>query len=318
MEEYNIAKSLGFAEEGNQWFVYRLPYLKVENAKVFHENDMQVYLPVTEIKTKDRKGQEKVVKQPKVLNYLFVLATRAQVDQLSQNNSVSPVYAHRNQGEIKKSADKWLTVPNSQMHMLMTVIQNNDSVVDFTTPDEQVLKKGDRVEVTEGPFKGVEGVLLTSQGAKGGKVYVALSNNEGVITAMIPDDCIQVVEFSRNNDHLYRRIEAFEKVLDQVFETYSKQRFLSTEQSASLLLFVTRYSNLQNLTYVNSAKLTACRYAALYLLGQDKEAEECLSRFYVSVQGSQSARRSARRSPSAQKYIDQWRSRVNELKSQIS
>lgn len=310
MEEYNIAKSLGFAEEGNQWFVYRLPYLRVEYADVFHENGMQVYLPVTETKTKDRKGQEKIVKQPKVLNYLFVLATRAQVDKLSVEKSVSPVYSHRNKDEIRKSSDKWLTVPNSQMHMLMTVIQNNDSVVNFSALDEQLLKKGDRVEVIDGPFKGIEGVLLTSQGAKGGKVYVSLSNTEGLLSALVPEDYLRVVEFSRSNDHFYRKIEAFEKILNEAVETYRMQQYLDTDQRANLQMFLTRYDRLRNLTHVNNARLTACRYAALVLLGRDNEAEACLTNFDEETQKSASSKRSARRSPSAQKYIDLWRTRV--------
>lgn len=301
-----ISESLGFIESGNQWYVYHSSSITPDwKKKAFDDLNMQVYQPVTTIKTHDKKGREKVTTSPKVFNYIFVLANRRQVSALNATDQIHPIYAHRNEGEIQSASKRWLLIPHNQMHILMRAIENSEEI-ELITPEEHLLEKGDKVLVIDGPFKDVEGILITSQGANGGKVYVSLTNTEGITTAKIPEEYIKVIEFSRHNDHFYRKIEAFEKILNKIFATYSTSQFLDAEQRANLQFFVNRYDQLRNLTYVNHAKLTACRFAALKLLGRDTEADECLKKFNQDTQQSKSRRRSSHRSPSAQKYLDKW------------
>lgn len=282
----SIAEALGFKEECNKWYVYCIPHPSDEKKKPFIEMGMQVYMP-------------------KLFNYVFVLATRKQVDALIMLDHIYPIYNHRVKGEILSSSKTWLTVPTHQMHALMQAIENQEEI-DIVAPEEYQLEKGDKVLVTAGSFAGLEGVLLTSQGSRGGKIYVGITNTEGFLTAMIPDEYLKVIEFSRSNDHFYRRIEACEKVLEESLETLKQDKILKKEQRAYLQFFLERFDSLTNLTHVNHARLVACRFAALSLLGKHDEAESCIRQFEAETAQSKSKRRSAKRSPSAQKYINKW------------
>lgn len=283
----SIAAALGYnEEEGKQWFVYRIQHMTEARKKLFADKEMQVYAP-------------------NLYGYVFVLSTRKQVNMLYTESLIAPIYTHHAKSEIIKDRDRYVTIPPVQMHSLMCVIENSREPVEIIAPTSEQLEKGDIVLITSGLFAGVEGTLITSQGAKGGKIFVALNQSEGITTTSIPEEHIKVLEFSRGNDHFYRKIEAFQKTLDSIIKAYQTTHLLDSNQKAHLLYFLTRYDSLRNLTRVNLAKLTVCRFAALRLLGRSSEAESCLKHFQDETESTQSGRRSARRSPSVQQYLDE-------------
>lgn len=383
----NIASFLGYKEEGNDWYVYRVPRLSVNCKKAFEDNGMQVYLP-TYKRTIQSKAFSKAksnsdcivrtVETPKILDYVFVLANENQVNALAKLLNICPVYCHHdfdelkirqkeieklnslktnlevklfnlskeknsstsnesqkisikdqikktlaklnalNDSQNKNTWERWTKVPNKQMHSLMIIVQGLEQDMEFCTPAEQVLDKGDKVKVVGGRFKGVEGILITNQGSNSGQVYVSVTNGIGAMTAKIQDKYVQVLEFSRNTNHFYYKIAAFEKLLDQYLQIRSKGQRLNSEQEANLRFFLFRYESLTGLTRVNAAKLVACRYVAYKLLGQHTEADLCLQFHDEECNSTKKNQRAAKRSKSGQEYIDKWVERVRQSQRQVS
>lgn len=90
-EMATIAERLHFQEEGRAWYVYRIPYLGEKDCADFVRYGMQPYLPTYEDKVRMRGGRTLVVRRPKILNYLFVLATAEQVAALLRESGTCPL-----------------------------------------------------------------------------------------------------------------------------------------------------------------------------------------------------------------------------------
>lgn len=296
-----------YLEEGREWYVYRIPYLTVGSKDRFLSAGMQVYLP-TYTQVTFQRGKILTVEKPKILDYIFVLATAEQVSRMIGLDNVRPVFRHHAPGE--DCTERWLTVPSLQMHRFMLLVQGYEKSVEFCKPDCALLEKGDVVRITDGQFRGVEGVLMTSQGRSGGEVYVELSEGLGVKTVRIPDSAIQVLSVSRDSNRFCRNLQAFEKVLEQALQTRRTDGFITEMQREKLEAFLFRYSELRDLTYVNQAKMAACRYAANMLLQHADKARECLTRYETEINGSKNGRRASRRSATAADYINGWLARM--------
>lgn len=251
---------------------------------------------------------------------LFDLKDRLQDENLpaDQHISLKTEYSAlfsryvRDFGESRRRmSSRFTIIPKRQMHSLMIVVEGYEREVDFHTSDEMLVQKGDRVRVISGPCAGVEGILMTNQGCrKGGRVFVSVEMNRGVITKQIPDECIQVLEFSRNTNHVTRCFKAVEALLDQCLTTVVNGNELTSFQRTSLEFMLVRYSCLTNLTVANEAKLTAFRYVAHSLLFQFDKAEAALQTFLTKTQNEKTYRDNVRRSPATMAYIERWKQRL--------
>lgn len=225
-------------------------------------------------------------------------------------------YIQRFGNSRKQMSSRFTIIPKRQMHSLMIVVEGYEHEVDFVTPDELLLQKGDRVRVVSGLCKGVEGILVTTQGSrKGGRVFVSIVLNHGVYTAKVSDECVQVLEFSRATNHVTRSFKAVEALLDECLSTIENGKTLSPYQRASLEFTLLRYACLSNLTVLNEAKLTAFRYVAHTLLLQHDEAKSALQAFVTKTKEVKSYRNNIKRSPAAIEYIQKWKQRLTSLKA---
>ncbi|MBQ0063637.1 MAG: hypothetical protein KBS94_06390 [Prevotella sp.] len=312
----DVAKRLGYREEGKLWYVYRIPYLKISVKECFEDVGMQVYLP-TYFVERIRNGRMIKEEKPKILNYLFVLADIEQINSLIAIENLRPMYRHRCEGEIFNERDKWQTIPSKQMYSLMIVAQGYEGEMEFCVPESQKLERGDKVRVVAGQYNGLEGVLIKSQGCKDGRIYVGITNGFGTFTTAISENCVKVLEFSSETNHFFRKIEAVEKLHTQAIERIKTGKELNDEMKSSLKSFLFRYSELGGLTHVSKAKLTACRYVAMRLLGRHQDAEACMNNFFTEVENDKNRRRALKRWPTAQKYIDKWVQAVDAVWSQM-
>lgn len=319
-EAGNIAHNLGFDEEGRDWYVYNIAFFREKIAKRFDDEQLKYYhRTYTERIPRDpvtgRESHE--VTRSKMLNYVFVLATETEVASFAGKYSINPVYRYRAKIEPvfqKHGISQWQTIPKSQMHSLMLIVEGYVKQVDFCTPTEQMLEKGAEVLVTEGRFAGVQGKLITNQGSrKGGCVYVRIDGKRSVRTSKVPEEHIQVLRLGKDPNFFYRKVRAFEAVLDECIERKMKSEPLLPEQRAHLEFFLFRYARLEGLTMVNAAKLSACRYVAYILLGKRKEATQELQRFENEATSTREGRKNLKRSPSALNYINNWKRKVEKV-----
>lgn len=293
----DIATTLGYREEGNTWFLYRIQRFKDYHQEWLKEVGLQLYAPKNS------------------LGYHFVLGTTEQVDALYNLRQIGPLRTRPGEYKGMRTHEKtFQTVGSKDMRSLMIILENRCEEVEFCTPEQHLLEKGDRVRVVTGEFKGVEGILLQNQGARdGGRVYVSLGDDIGVATAKVPDECIQVLEFAKGTNHFYYKHQAIEQLLTEALATHKYEGKINSYQQVALDYFMFRYEYLSNLTFLNLARWVACKYAALRLLSQRDKAEAALADYYQWRKTNKKARRSSLRTPAAQEYIDQWVKRVADI-----
>lgn len=316
-EVCHIAERLGYDETDREWYVYNIPYFTENIRKIFEKTNIKYYHPTyTEVVKGEKKGTKpRTLTRSKTLSYVFVIATKEEVEELKSNYSINPVYRHINHYDDKPALrnpnDRWLTLSKNEMHSVMLIAEGYEKTVTFITPSQHMLELGDRVLIIDGDFVGVEGILITNQGSrKGASVFVSINGTEGMLTSRIPDDNIQVLELGKGSDRFYRKIKSFEGVLEECLSCKAANKVLTGEQLANLFFFLVRYERLQGLTLVNAAKLCACRYAALMLLGRKEKAKETLQKFFDDTNSSREGRKNIKRSPSSLNYIDSWKNKV--------
>ena len=307
----SIATEMGYIEDDRLWYVYRVPRMQVSDKLPFADAGMQTFLPTSSVAVKDERGRVvRTVLRPKLPNYLFVLATPRQMQQYYEHHGVQPIIRKRHTD--LSLAQRHLVVPTPQMHLFMQVVSVMDQEVTFEWGDDELLVKGDHVLVAEGPFRGVEGTLLTNQGCHQGRVYVSLASGLGVLTAQIPDEYLQVLSFRRDNTHFYKKMQAYERVLDGCLATYRTDGRLQPQQRKHLQGFLFRYSRLGELTHASHARLVACRYATHRLLAQRAQAEAELNAYKALREIDAARRRADKRSSSARDTIEEWCRKIEE------
>ena len=86
---------------------------------------------------------------------------------------------------------KILTVPPKQMESFIAIAGNEDERILYMNPDELHLTNGDRVRVTDGPFKGAEGILIKIENKREKRVVVKIDGVAAVATASISRTLIE-------------------------------------------------------------------------------------------------------------------------------
>lgn len=168
-----------------------------------------------------------------------------------------------------------MVITDREMDMFIKTVslyQNGAPIVDIS---ERELQKGDVVRVTGGPFAGVEGVLVTQKGKEGGKVVVNISHLVSVTTVDIEPQYIQVVKFSNENKHIYRKMDAFLPKVKAMIGKRSGGICLAEEERVELQKFLNSYAEAETGTLNSAAKLKTLVFMAYIALGMDDYAARC-------------------------------------------
>lgn len=168
-----------------------------------------------------------------------------------------------------------MVITDREMDMFIKTVslyQNGAPIVDIS---ERELQKGDVVRVTGGPFAGVEGVLVTQKGKEGGKVVVNISHLVSVTTVDIEPQYIQVVKFSNENKHIYRKMDAFLPKVKAMIGKRSGGICLEEEERVELQKFLNSYAEAETGTLNSAAKLKTLVFMAYIALGMDDYAARC-------------------------------------------
>lgn len=168
-----------------------------------------------------------------------------------------------------------MVITDREMDMFIKTVslyQNGAPIVDIS---ERELQKGDVVRVTGGPFAGVEGVLVTQKGKEGGKVVVNISHLVSVTTVDIEPQYIQVVKFSNENKHIYRKMDAFLPKVKAMIGKRSGGNCLAEEERVELQKFLNSYAEAETGTLNSAAKLKTLVFMAYIALGMDDYAARC-------------------------------------------
>lgn len=143
------------------------------------------------------------------------------------------------------AVQRYQTIPEAEMRQFRKVIELHIQAGVKSLSMHTGLVDGDFVKVISGPFEGLQGTLITSQGKQGGRVVIKLSDNLYYDTLTIPVDNLEVITFSKKSFHVYKKFNAYNaRILTTMEHLYSAEG-LTTDDMASCVAFIRRYSNLQ-------------------------------------------------------------------------
>lgn len=258
-----------------RWYVCKATYGTIPYREKLQEACFKFFLP-TYFEMKNIGGRKVRVEKPSVMNYIFVYADAEELYDFTKRTAnlravLKPAPKHRE--DIRSYNDFILSIPDRQMEMFMKSIGQYDKAVPFFKPNEVELEKGDLVRIIGGPFEGVEGVLMTSQGKDGGRVMMSVGNLAIMPTLEIEPKYIQVLEFAKKGKHLYKKFDSFiEKArvaLDHFHNPKSVKPSDLVKDNVAMQQFVQRFGELYTPTVNARLKLKVFMLVCYTCLGKD-------------------------------------------------
>jgi transcription antitermination factor NusG len=161
------------------WYVLRITYNRALKCKEkLDEIGIKNFIPMHYIM--DIKGNKKKRKLvPVIQNLIFVYTTKLTIDRIKQNTEMSSYIRYM----MDKSLGKPMTVPNKQMEDFIAIAEGNDDKIMYLSAKEIPLKRGDKVRITKGIWRGVEGEFLRVKGDR--RVVVIIQGIIAVATVFI-------------------------------------------------------------------------------------------------------------------------------------
>jgi len=138
--------------ENKNWYaIYTKPRHEKKAAELLIEKDFEVYLPML-TKVRQWKDRKKKIDMPLFSSYLFVnFHYRDRFNVLETHGVV----------KIINFGGKPAVVPDWQIGSLKQMLEFPD-----TLQTEQYLNPGEIVEITEGPMRGIRGMVMKNKGAR--------------------------------------------------------------------------------------------------------------------------------------------------------
>lgn len=174
-----------------------------------------------------RKGSHVTrIRKPLTCNYIFLRST------LTGLRCFRSLYSDYNLIR-NRAGEGYLTVTDHELENFRRVAMAYGNNMPCFKPDETELQKGDKVKILDGPFKDVEGYLVTKKGKDGGRVVISISGLMAVETIEIAPEYLQVIEFAKGSKHIYDKLDSFEPRLRQTISTLINKRSRSVKKSRS-------------------------------------------------------------------------------------
>lgn len=163
-----------------KWFVMRSTYSREMKARdILDKDGIECYVPTR--KARRFEGDTAIDEEvPLVHNFIFVWTYRDFMDTYKRRmETVCPLrYA------IDKSTGKPMVVREKEMEDFMRVTQEASDSIRYLNDPEELLRKGQDVEVIHGPFTGVQGKIVRFHRDR--RVVVSLAGLMAVAMSSMP------------------------------------------------------------------------------------------------------------------------------------
>lgn len=195
-------KSVGYAlSEGvRYWFPIRATHHRAqkvyERMAELHNDRLTPYLPTLcriEYSNEDvDRPSQQVKEEPLDGGLLFVQCTLADFRELLQCQipGLTPYYNHFATNEFGRN--EYLVVPDRQMESFRIIVESRNQEIIVRQTDLPPIIEGDRVMVTDGPFAGVEGIVMKHKHQK--RVFVQLQGVGIYATAYVPEAFLRLMK----------------------------------------------------------------------------------------------------------------------------
>lgn len=187
-------KNIYIRSDKKLWFALRVSYnreLKLQ--KHIKELGYETFIPMT-IKERECKGILKKELKPAISNLLFVNILPDEMEAIRRDSAIDYPIRY-----IKDYATKGPTiVPDKQMQNFMRISKMNNPECVYLSNEDIKLKRGTRVRVLSGIFKGIEGTFMRIKRDR--KIVVNIPGLMAIATTYIPLNEVEVLENEEEDD----------------------------------------------------------------------------------------------------------------------
>ena len=163
---------------------------------------------------------------------------------------------------------------DAAMENLQWVARSYSNTLPVYIPQPDGLRKGDRIRITEGRFKGVEATVVIQPGAGRKDVMVCVENWMWVPLLRVMPGEYEVIALNDEDKHVYTRLDndCMLNGLHSALQRYHSAEGVSEEDRSLAARALKEYGNLQMDTDVMRCKLYAILLPAYTILGMEEEA----------------------------------------------
>lgn len=222
------------------------------------------------------KGKDVKRNVPLALNYVFFHTDdfqflRSMIRDMSRVTMLYHSPSRDAKSNTKDTQYRPMIANDREMEMFIKAASFYTQGAPLTVPDRKLMMKGDRVRIIDGPFKGVEGTLISQQGKDGGKVVVSIGDLVSVPTLDISPENIQVIRFAHGNKHIYKKMDSFKPRVEKALKKRSSGEELQEEEKDAIENFIKRFSSVETDTVNTEARLTMLVLLGYYALQMPQE-----------------------------------------------
>ena len=173
------------------WYPMRVTYGREEAVKkVLDQDQVENFLPMQEEWVFDEKRVPHRRLMPAIRNLIFIHSSQDQITQLKMYRR--EYQSLRYMMNVFSDTNSILTVPDRQMDNFIRVASVQDDRVQFLEYNQEFLAKpGKRVRVTDGDFKGCEGIIRRIK--KNQCVVVQVEGIAAVAITFVPTAWLEVI-----------------------------------------------------------------------------------------------------------------------------
>lgn len=162
------------------WFALKVFYNKVfEIEDMLKKDKLETYIPCEEALV-ERNGVKRKVRRPVISSLMFFRSTVRRALEV-QRQFTDKVILYTRQKGLRKLP---LAIPEREMNIFMLVTSSGEEGMEYFGEDNPKFHRGERVRVTDGKFKGAEGVICRIK--KNSRLVVTVQGVCAVATTYIP------------------------------------------------------------------------------------------------------------------------------------
>lgn len=262
-------------ENKKYWYIARAYHVSPELCSMLDCLPFEYFAPMSE-KKMVVKGKDVKRNVPLALNYVFFHTDdfqflRSMIRDMSRVTMLYHSPSRDAKSNTKDTQYRPMIANDREMEMFIKAASFYTQGAPLTVPDRKLMMKGDRVRIIDGPFKGVEGTLISQQGKDGGKVVVSIGDLVSVPTLDISPENIQVIRFAHGNKHIYKKMDSFKPRVEKALKKRSSGEELQEEEKDAIENFIKRFSSVETDTVNTEARLTMLVLLGYYALQMPKE-----------------------------------------------
>jgi len=170
------------------WYAIRVTYGRVlKLSAILQEHGIEHFVPMI-VKKVEKNGQKIAMTVPAVSNLCFVHASRAEVDEFL-NSLGEDRMAHY---IWDKGTRQPIIVQDKPMQDFMQISRVMSDEILYLKDISDKLRQGQKVRVTDGPFKGVEGTVVRVKRSR--RVMVELPGMLAIATTYVDPRNLELME----------------------------------------------------------------------------------------------------------------------------